>query len=103
MEDPKEDRLLLALMPLVAVLAVLRFQSCGRTFSAEVEAYPDAWPIRQALFFAVAIAGYRLIKPYWDRDKETDPIGKRLLRLAACFTAWGGLIGVLMLLDRSVP
>jgi len=103
MEDPKGDRWLLALMPLIAVLAAFRFRSCSTRFYAEAEEHPETWPIRQALFFAVAIAGYRLIKPHWDRDKETDPFGKRLLRLAACFVAWGTLIGVLMLLDRSVP
>ena len=103
MEEPKEDRGIFALVPIVLFLVVFRFNQCTVRWEQETAAHPDTWPLRQLLFLALGIPGWVVVRHVWRLDKETDPLWRRILHLTVAFAGVTLVMGALILVDNNVP
>ena len=105
MTPPEDDK---AAWPLVVVAAILgtplfvmNFKNYGARWGAEIDRHPDTWPIRFALFAVLGVGGFRAIDWLRHRDKETDPLWKRLLHLFAIFALGALLLAALLIFNGS--
>jgi hypothetical protein len=107
MTEREDDRWPLPLVVLGAIAALpllaWRLNDSQNRWSAEVASHPWTWPVRVALFFLLAIPGGIVVRRVFERDKENDPLWKRLMHLIGAFALGGLLVFVLSLVDRVIP
>ena len=107
MTEHEENRWPLPLVVLAVIAAIpllaWRFNYDQNRWSEELAAHPWTWPIRLAVFCLVGIPAYGVVRKVYERDKENDPLWKRLMHLLATLALGALLVGLLMLLDRAVP
>ena len=107
MTEPEDDRWPLPLVVLAAMAAIpllaWRLNDGHNRWSTEAASHPWTWPIRVAVFFLLAIPGSIVVRRVYERDKETDPLWKRLMHLFGAFALGALLVSLLSLVDRVIP